>query len=119
MASQNKLKFSYFCDLEGGSRTIGDHVASFQLDLQLYNLVTNAHVIKCGEKKSWPMKLLNLVVELFSHNFFNELTIKCVVRFGEFVRISKNPWQLMLEIGLSCRYFIILLLCDNVLVLII
>jgi hypothetical protein len=55
------------------------------------------------KKRSWPMKLLNLMVELFSFNFFNELTIKCVVGFGGFVKISKDPWQLMVEIGLSSR----------------
>jgi hypothetical protein len=33
------------------------------------------------------------------------------------VKISKDPWQLMVEIRLSSRYFIILLICDNVLVL--
>ncbi len=35
------------------------------------------------------------------------------------MKISKDPWQLMVEIGLSNRYFIILLICDNVVVLII
>ncbi len=35
------------------------------------------------------------------------------------MKISKDPWQLMVEIGLSSRYFIILLICDNVFVLII
>ncbi len=34
------------------------------------------------------------------------------------MKISKDPLQLMVEIGLSSRYFIILLICDNVLVLI-
>jgi len=34
------------------------------------------------------------------------------------VKISKDPSQLMVEIGLSSRYFIILLICDNVIVLI-
>ncbi len=43
----------------------------------------------------------------------NELTIKCVVRFGGFVKISEHPWQLMVEIGLvSSMYLIILLICD-------
>jgi hypothetical protein len=52
--------------------------------------------------------------------FFNELTIKCVVRFGGFVKISKDPWQLMVEIGLvSSMHIIILLICDNVFLLII
>jgi hypothetical protein len=54
----------------------------------------------------------------FPLTFSNELTIKCVVRFGGFVKISKDPWQLMIEIGLSNWYFIILLICDSVLVLI-
>jgi hypothetical protein len=41
-------------------------------------------------------------------------------RFGGFVKTSKDLWQLMVEIGLiSSRYFIIFLICDNVLVLII
>ncbi len=35
------------------------------------------------------------------------------------MKISKIPWQLMVEIGLSNRYFIILLICDNVIILII
>jgi hypothetical protein len=37
--------------LEGGSKAIGYHVASFQLDLQLKILIANAHVIKWGKKK--------------------------------------------------------------------
>ncbi len=45
--------------------------------------------------------------------------LKCVVRFGGLVTISKDPWQLVVEIRLNSRYFIILLICDNVLVLII
>jgi hypothetical protein len=47
MATQNRSKCSCFCDLEGGSKAIGYHVASFQLDLWLQILVANAHVIKC------------------------------------------------------------------------
>jgi hypothetical protein len=35
------------------------------------------------------------------------------------VKILKEPWQSMVEIGLGNRYFIILLICDNVFVLII
>jgi len=34
-------------------------------------------------------------------SFFNELIIKCVIGFGEFVKISKDPCQLMVEIGLG------------------
>jgi hypothetical protein len=55
------------------------------------------------------MKLLDLVVTCFPLIFFNELTIKCVVRFGGFVKCSKDSWQLMVEIGLSNRYIIIFL----------
>ncbi len=32
------------------------------------------------------------------------------------MKISKDPWKLMVKLGLSSRYFIILLICDNVLV---
>jgi hypothetical protein len=71
------------------------------------------------KKKSWPMKLLNLVFKFFSLIFFNELTIKCLVGFGEFVKISKDPWHSMVDIELSSGYFIILLICDNFFVLII
>ncbi len=35
--------------------------------------------------------------------FFNELTIKCVIRLGKFVKISNDPCQLMVEIGLGSR----------------
>jgi hypothetical protein len=35
------------------------------------------------------------------------------------VRISKDPWQLMVKIRLNSRYLIILLICDNAFVLII
>jgi len=34
------------------------------------------------------------------------------------MKISKDPWQLMVKIGLSSRYFIILLICDNFILLI-
>jgi hypothetical protein len=35
MASQNRWKFNCFCNLEGGSRAIGHHMASFQFDFWL------------------------------------------------------------------------------------
>jgi len=44
---------------------------------------------------SWSMKLLDLMYNNFPLTFFNELTIICVVWFGGFVKISKDPWQLM------------------------
>jgi len=70
---------------------IGHQMASFQVDLQLWILVANVHVIKC-EKMSWPLKLLDLMVYFFPLTFFNELTIKCVGGFGGFVKMSKDPW---------------------------
>jgi hypothetical protein len=44
--------------------------------------------------------------------FCNELAIKCVVGFGGFIKISKDPWQLMVEIdhfeiSRIIRFFII------------
>jgi hypothetical protein len=65
------------------------------------------------------MKFLDLALNCFPSTFFNELTIKCVTRFVGFVKISNDPWKLMIEIGLNSRYFIILLTCDNVLILIV
>ncbi len=35
------------------------------------------------------------------------------------MKISKDPWQLMVKIRLNRKYFIILLICDNVIILII
>jgi hypothetical protein len=48
----------------------------------------------------------------FPLTFFNELTIKCVIEFGGFVKISKDSWQLMVkidhfEISSIIRFFII------------
>jgi hypothetical protein len=40
----------------------------------------------------------SVIIFLFKN--FNELTIKCVVTFGGFMKFSKDPWQLMVEIGL-------------------
>jgi hypothetical protein len=62
VTSQKKWKFSFFCDLESGSKAIGYHMAFFHLDLWLEILITNAHGIKCEKKMSWPTKLLDLVV---------------------------------------------------------
>jgi hypothetical protein len=36
-------------------------------------------------------------------NFFNELTIKCVVRFGGFVKISRVSWKILVNIRLGNR----------------
>ncbi len=47
------------------------------------------------------MELANEIVGfnglIFSLTFFNELNIKCVVRFGGFVKMLEDPWKLMVE----------------------
>jgi hypothetical protein len=67
-------------------------------------------------------ELVNEIVRFnglfFSINFFNELTIKCVIRFGGFVKISKDPWQLMMEmfhfeIFSIIGFFIIVVRCKK------
>jgi hypothetical protein len=63
------MKMYFFCNLENDSRAIGHHMTSFQLDL-IIMVVANAHVIKCEKNMSSLMKFLDLVVELFSFNFF-------------------------------------------------
>ncbi len=52
------------------------------------------------------MKKIELASEFVRFNkkinsldFFNELTIKCVVGFGGFVKILEDPWQLMVRCG--------------------
>jgi hypothetical protein len=42
--------------------------------------------------KELSSELLDLMV------FFNELTIKCIIRFDGFVKISKDSWQLIVEV---------------------
>jgi hypothetical protein len=44
------------------------------------------------------MKLPYLVVYFFPLFFSNELIVKCVIWFVGFVKISKDPWQLMIEL---------------------
>jgi hypothetical protein len=50
----------------------------------------------------WKEKELANEITKFKSNclpltFFNELTIKCVIGFGGFVKISKDLWQLIVE----------------------
>jgi hypothetical protein len=40
---------------------------------------------------------------IFFLTFFNELIIKCVVRFGGCLKILKDAWLLMVELGLGNR----------------
>ncbi len=55
----------------------------------------------------WKNELANEIVGfnglIYLFLNFNKLTIKCVIRLGGFVKFLKDPWQLMVEIGLGSR----------------
>ncbi len=60
-------------------------------------------------KKKLANEIVRLMAIFFPLTFFNKLTIKCVVGFWWVsVKISKDPCQLMVEIGLASRYYV----CD-------
>jgi hypothetical protein len=52
-------------------------------------------------KKELTNEIIGFSGLIVSLILFNELIIKCVIGFGEFVKISKDPCQLMVEIRLS------------------
>ena len=50
-------------------------------------MLTKKRKIRWEKKMLQVMRLLDLAVEIFYLVILNELTIKCVIRFGRFVRI--------------------------------
>jgi hypothetical protein len=62
----------------------------------LYKRVFNRLVCKCEWKLLWWMKLLDLVLKVF---FFlvilSELRVKCVIKFGRFVRSFRGLMQII------------------------
>jgi hypothetical protein len=47
-----------------------------------------------GVKKNvMANQIVKLVIQIFFLTIFSELIIKCVIGFGRFVRILKDPWK--------------------------